>query len=351
MTARPADRPAAGRRPMLGMHTAESPGRRFARARPCRLQALVLVGLTLVHAAPAATRTLERNVVYGMVSGAALLLDVHHPAPATSRRTAIVFVPGSGWYADGHYDAPPLKDMASGWGPGDTLARTMVGRLVDDGFTVFVANHRAAPRFRYPAAIDDIARAVAFVRANATRFDVRADAVGGAGTSSGGSLVSVLGVDDARPATSRLDAVVTLGSPMDLVAMFETPDRSSAAIVTYLGHGIAFLPADHPEVERWREAGTFHHASAGDAPHLIVHGSDDELVPFAQAVAMHRRWLELGVESEMVAIAGGGHSERLLNDGAPWLARMSAFFVEHLEADREDPSRVTPERESDHRIP
>lgn len=295
-----------------------------------RLLAGLLATTSAVAVTPAAE--VERNVVYGMVSGAALLLDVYHPAPGLARRRGVLFVPGSGWYADRRYDTPALKDMASGWAPGDRLARTMVTRLTDAGFTVFVTNHRAAPAFRYPAAVDDLARAATFLRAQAERFGIDGTRLGGVGTSSGGNLVSLLASDDRLPATSRLDAVVTLGAPMDMIAMFEATDASAAAVVTWIGHGIAFLPSDHPEVETWRRAGTAGHASKNDAPHLLIHGSEDELVPLAQARAMHRRWQALGVPTGLIVIAGGGHSERLLGDGAPWLDRMTAFLGEHLAA-------------------
>ena len=180
----------------------------------------------------------QRNVVYGMVSGAALLMDVYPPT-GESRHRGVLFFPGSGWFADESYDAPALKDMASGWGPGDELARAIVDALRAGGYSVFVASHRAAPRFRYPAALDDAARAAAFIRANAERFDIDPKALGGAGTSSGGSLVSLLGSRQDLDPDSRLQAVMTLGSPMDLVGMFnhifdhrrETGDRTTAQII------------------------------------------------------------------------------------------------------------------------
>ena len=50
----------------------------------------------------------ERNVVYGMYSGTALLLDVHYPA--TPNGYGIVFVPGSGWSSEPEYDAVGLKN-------------------------------------------------------------------------------------------------------------------------------------------------------------------------------------------------------------------------------------------------
>ncbi|MCH7475257.1 MAG: alpha/beta hydrolase, partial [Gemmatimonadetes bacterium] len=68
--------------------------------------------------------------------------------------------------------------------------------LLDAGYTVFTINHRAAPRFRYPAAVEDAQRAVRFIRHNAQRYGVDPDRIGGYGGSSGAHLVSLLGTMD-----------------------------------------------------------------------------------------------------------------------------------------------------------
>jgi hypothetical protein len=58
------------------------------------ISGLVLLGL----GAPATAQgRVEKNVVYGMYSGLALLLDVHYPAQPNG--FGIVFIAGSGWNA------------------------------------------------------------------------------------------------------------------------------------------------------------------------------------------------------------------------------------------------------------
>ncbi|MCY7358994.1 MAG: alpha/beta hydrolase [Rudanella sp.] len=46
---------------------------------------------------------------------------------------------------------------------------------------MFAINHRAAPRFRYPAPVEDAQRAIRYVRYNARKFAIRADRIGAAG--------------------------------------------------------------------------------------------------------------------------------------------------------------------------
>ena len=129
----------------------------------------------------------ESNVIYGMYSGAALLMDVHYPEKPNGY--GLIQIPGSAFRAPLAYGARPLK--AGGLAP-----HLGASRLVDAGYTVFTVNHRAAPRFRYPAAVEDVQRAVRFIRHHAAEYGVNADRIGATGGSSGGHLALMLGVLD-----------------------------------------------------------------------------------------------------------------------------------------------------------
>ncbi|HEY7776436.1 MAG TPA: alpha/beta hydrolase [Kineobactrum sp.] len=272
----------------------------------------------------------ETNIVYGMVSGTALLLDVYSPPEELTRGLGVLFVPGSGWHAAGDYEVAGLKDMNSDWAPGNELARAMVSVLVQAGYTVFVANHRGAPVYRYPAAADDIARAVRFIRANAGRFGIDASRLGGAGTSSGGALVSLLGVDDSLPAESRLQVIVTQGAPMDLVSFYTSSAGAAGTLAAYMGFGINYLPTTHPQYQAYVQASSTGHIGAGDAPHLLVHGDADELVPLQQARQAATAFMRAGVPMQLLVIPGAMHSEKLLGAADGWLDTMTGWFDRHL---------------------
>ena len=68
------------------------------------------------------------------------------------------------------------------------------------------------------------------------------------------------------------------------------------------------------------------HVTADDPPFLIVHGSDDPLVPFEQAELLHAALKKAGVDSTLVKMEGGGHGIR----GEEVLKRVTAFFDKHL---------------------
>lgn len=145
----------------------------------CRLLLAVgvVIGLTTATDARAQGRV-EKNVIYGMYSGLALLMDIHYPAQPNGY--GIVFVSGSGWQAPLTYGAVGLKEAQIPlWGP----------PLLREGYTVFAINHRAAPRFHYPTAVEDVQRAVRFVRHHGRQFGIEPNRLGAVAGSSGAHLI------------------------------------------------------------------------------------------------------------------------------------------------------------------
>ena len=150
------------------------------------MKAFILAMLAATGSFAAGQFTIESNVVYGMYSGTALMMDVYKPA--TPNGYGIIFISGSGWTTPLAYSAPELKT--------NSQSKLYATALANAGYTVFPVNHRSLPRFRYPVPVEDVQRAVRFIRTNAKRFGINADRIGASGGSSGGHLVSMLGTLD-----------------------------------------------------------------------------------------------------------------------------------------------------------
>ncbi len=245
---------------------------------------------------------MQENVVYGMRSGLALLMDVHSPERSNGR--GIVFIPGSGWHAPLDYAARPLKESG--------FAKLWAPPLVEAGYTVFVINHRAAPRFQHPAALEDARRAVRFVRAHAREYGIDPERIGGVGGSSGGHLISMLGVLDApgNPAASdpveresgKLQAILARAAPTNFTK------RASASTAAYIGTRLHVRDTPGaPEFERHWQASPAAHVSPDDAPFFLIHGDADDRVPYQRSVEFQAMLEQVGVEAKLMRIRGGGH--------------------------------------------
>jgi acetyl esterase/lipase len=267
---------------------------------------IVFLVLALVLADESwAQARVEKNLVYGMYSGLALLMDVHRPEKPNGY--GVIFVSGSGWQAPLTYGAVGLKEGQIGtWGP----------PLVSAGYTVFAINHRATPRFHYPAPVEDVQRAVRFVRHHAQQFGIDPNRLGAVGGSSGAHLIGLVALlaqtgisDDSDPVNrepATLQTAVLRAAPTDLRKM------SHGAVVLLMER---LSTADGEKL--YSAASPITHVSSTSPPILLLHGDSDDTVPFEQSVAMEGALRRAKVPVKLVRIAGGEHGPNFGTAGKP----------------------------------
>ncbi len=233
----------------------------------------------------------ELNVSYGTAGGQDLLLDIYRAAPP-GPHPAVALIHGGGW-AGG--DKAGFHDIAL------NLARA--------GFVCFAIEYRFAPKFTYPSQLQDVFRAIRWIRAHAKAYDVDPARLGALGDSAGGHLSLMLGVmppdsyqvvdDPNRDQPSRVQCVVDIYGPADL-----TPQRMPVAAPIVQG----FLGAPFQDAPNtWMEASPITHVTKDAAPVLFLHGDKDDLVPLEQSHLMMAALEKVGVPGELIVVRGGGH--------------------------------------------
>jgi acetyl esterase/lipase len=290
----------------------------------------VVVLLVLFGGVASLEARVDKNVVYGMHSGLALLMDVHYPEKPNGY--GVIFIAGSGWHRPLAHDAPALKDSAAG--------TRYLQRLVDVGYTVFAINHRAAPRFRYPAAVEDAQRAVRYIRHNAKEYGIHGDRIGAVGGSSGGHLVHMLGTmegagnpDDRDPVSrqsSRVQCVAALAAPSELLKI--RTEAGLQAVTSFIGAPSRSAGPGTVEHKTYMEASPLTHVSPDDAPVLLIHGDADDTVPFEQSESMDAALRKAGVQVKFIRVSGGTHGVNFEGATNPpdVLGEMVAWLDRHL---------------------
>jgi acetyl esterase/lipase len=267
----------------------------------------------------------ERNAIYGMYSGLALLMDVYHPR--SPKGYGIVFISGSGWSAPMSLDATPLVDSKQ--------SEMYAVPLAEAGYTVFSINHRALPRFHYPAAVEDAQRAVRYVRYHAAKYGIRCDRIGAMGGSSGGHLACMLGLLDGA---GDLEAA----SPIERECAKVQCVVARAPITDFFGleRYSLFLGMRAPgeadvgtiEHRAYAAASPISHVSPGDPPTLLIHGDADDVVPYAQSEALEAALRRVGVVVELLRVPGGGHAPAFpgASDPPDYIGEMIRWFDRYL---------------------
>jgi acetyl esterase len=124
--------------------------------------------------------TLERNVVYGPTKRTEHRLDVYVPSSKTSSHAPLPVV----MYVHGGGFAMLSKETH----------RVMAFAIASRGYLTFNVNYRLGPRHLYPAPLEDVTEALAWVHAHAAEYGGDPNRIVIAGESAGGNLVTTLAV-------------------------------------------------------------------------------------------------------------------------------------------------------------
>jgi acetyl esterase/lipase len=208
-------------------------------------------------------------VIYREVPGfRPLELDLTAPDDAVA---TIVYLHGGGWRRGSRLT--PLPGFEH-----------LTGELAALGFRVAVADYRLSGEATFPAPLEDVRAAIEFVR------DGKPLVVWG---ESAGAHLGLL----AALTGSTVDAVVAWFPPTDLLGL--TGDVSREASL------LGAPPESVPDLAR--EASPLTHAHAGAPPILLMHGSEDDLVPATQSVRLAGALRDVGAPVELHLVPGARH--------------------------------------------
>jgi acetyl esterase/lipase len=281
--------------------------------------ALMVVVVGVVAVLILASFPEAKNVSYGEAGGKPLLLDIYRPIGAKKIRPGVILVHGGGWSQG---DKSVLRDMANQLTKAGYVAISVGYRLAKDDTT------------RYPAQVDDVRRAVQWVRANADWVGIDPNRLGAFGPSAGGHLVAMLGTTDGRSQddpglevySSRVNCVVDCCGPSDFTD--ESSPPVGPAIADLVPNLFGKTRAQAPQA--YEDASPVKHVDARSVPTLIIHGTDDDIVPIDQSRRLRDALEKAGVEVKLVEIPGEGHIFQNPGSGELLLRETLDFLGRHL---------------------
>jgi acetyl esterase/lipase len=220
----------------------------------------------------------REGIVYKTVDGEELRLDLAMPTGAKGPLPIVLCVHGGGWQAGKKED---MRDAAFG--------------LAQQGYAAVPVQYRLAPKHKSPAQFEDVKSAVEFLRGKAKEWNLDAGKVGAFGGSAGGHLVLMLATEPGMD----LKGVVSLAGPTDLAA--KVPDWTRGIVEELIGAKESEKP------EAYKAASPLHRITKETCPIAMIHGDEDEIVPYDQSVAMRDACAKAGVEAKLFTIRGGRH--------------------------------------------
>jgi acetyl esterase len=234
-----------------------------------------------------------KNVEYSRAGNEILRLDAHIPDGAGPFPAAIL-VHGGAWVS----------------GDRVTSVEPLFAPLAEAGFAWFSISYRLAgdilhdpvgTAMRFGAEENDVRSAVTFVKDHAAEYRVDPDKIALIGASAGGHLASMAALNPAPG--GAVAAVVAFYSPSDLASLARTstliPESIRNAVKGNLSGDLvmAGLNAFSP----------IRHVSASAPPFLLIHGTDDDIVPIAQSERFCEALRTAGASCELYRVDGAGH--------------------------------------------
>ncbi len=234
--------------------------------------------------------TVERAIVFAEKPGyRALQLDLYRPTHVdTSPLPLILNVHGGGWRVSGRHRAPR---ETRAW------ATSFFERMVDAGFVVAANDYRFSSEALFPAAVEDTADAVRFLRVNADSYGIDRTKIVLFGQSAGGYLAAAVGLGTD---VGQVQGVICWYPITDFSAFRD--DESAAVFPSqFIGGPLSALPA---VVEQARLPRLARH----DAPPVLLqHGTADTMAPYDQSIRLRDALLQVGASVELETVEGGDH--------------------------------------------
>jgi alpha-L-fucosidase 2 len=258
--------------------------------------------------ASASIAGVQRDIEYSRPAGVPLQLDASVPA-GEGPFPAAILVHGGGWVrGNRRAEVAPLFQP-----------------LTDAGIAWFSISYRlATDPIQFGVAIHDVEAAIRFVKSHAAEYNIDPARVALIGESAGGQLAAMAAIN--KDPDLRVKAVVALYAPTDLVSLA----KSSSLIPAAIRDNLRGTPWEGLLLARLAQLSPIENIRANMPPFLLIHGTNDPLVPIDQSRAMCDRMQTAGNSCQVYPVAGAGHGIRWWESNAAISAPYKGEIVRWL---------------------
>jgi enterochelin esterase family protein len=239
-------------------------------------------------------------------------LTAYQPPAEKANGTAVVICPGGGYGF--------LAIDHEGW----QIAQWLTNR----GVTAFVLQYRIAPRYHFPAPLQDAQRALRTVRARAKEWDVDPHRVGIWGFSAGGHLASTAGThfDSGNPTAQ--DPVERVSCRPDFLIL-SYPVITMSTAYTHMGSRINLIGKEPSDllVDYYSNE---KQVTANTPPTFLFHTDEDKGVLPENSILFYLALKKVGVPAELHIYEKGPHGVGLAQQDAvlsTWSQRLAGWMT------------------------
>ena len=211
-----------------------------------------------------------RNLPYGAF-GHRNKLDVYRRRDRPERCPVLISVHGGAWII----------------GDKSQQAQPLLNHLAAQGWVCVAINYRLSPRSTFPDHLVDVKRAIAWVKENIAEYGGDPGFVAISGGSAGGHLCSLAALtpDDREGAPDLEGKDLSVNACVPFYGVYDFTNRSGLGrsdLRRFLERLVMKRPFGEARAA-YDRASPMSHVHPGAPPFLVVHGTNDTLVPVAEA--------------------------------------------------------------------
>ncbi|MBW4685843.1 MAG: alpha/beta hydrolase [Komarekiella atlantica HA4396-MV6] len=248
----------------------------------------------------------QTDIVFATSAGIPLKMEVYQP-PAVGKYPAVVVIYGGAW----QYGNPRANYEFNQY-------------IASHGYTVFAIDYRHAPKYRFPAQLDDVRTALNFIHKHAVEYEADPERIALLGRSAGAHLAMLAAY---QPDALPVRAVVNYYGPVDLVEGYKTPPcpdpiNSRAVLKVLIGGSLQELP------NQYQIASPINYVTYSLPPTLLVYARHDHLVQARFGRQMYERLRNSGNTAVFLEIPWAEHAFDAIFNGVS--NQLALYYTERF---------------------
>jgi len=268
----------------------------------------------------------DANIVYHTANNYADKLDVYRPPDVSTPVPVVIVIHGGGW-VEGTKEERVLEVLP----------------YLQMGFAAVNVEYRLGRVSLAPAAVEDCRCALHWVFANARKYNFDPNRVVLQGGSAGGHLALMTGMltpaagfdrecrtpmDNywsANPGTGNDPRVAAIVNWFGITDVLDELHGSNAK-----GYAVVWL-GDQPNADEIaRRVSPLNYVASNTPPIITIHGDKDALVPYDQAVRLHKALDAAKVPNQLYTVAGANHGGFSFEQNQKAWAAVRHFLQENV---------------------
>ncbi len=251
------------------------------------------------------TRRVE-TIQFAKPNGVPLNLNLYRPLQV-GKRPAIVVIHGGGWQNGSPNDNAEFSQY-----------------MAAQGYSVVSIAYRLAPQHRFPAQLEDVRTAIAYIREHADELEVDVNRMALMGRSAGAHLAMLAAYEpDAPP----IRALVNYYGPVNLTTGYQDPPNpdpigSRGLLRDFLGG----TPADLPEL--YKQASPWNYVNHAVPPSLLIYGQRDHIVQSKFGRKLYEQLQRTGNQAIFLEIPWAEHAFDAIFQGVT--SQVALYYTERF---------------------